>query len=137
MLNCPQLWYLAFLDAISPTWTAPDWVYESGPTRLKELSEIDDYTIVVRKRVSENGTPGISVEHGAESISDIFYRIYRLDEDLGQTVRIGIAPAYNDEVTADGETLSAAYEPWLWPHIDGTLCDAELISKRGSDHRAE
>ena len=130
--NCPQPWYLAFLDAISPTWSAPDWVYKNGATRLKDISDIDDYTIVVRKRVSKNGTPGIFVELGTESVSNIFYRIYRVDEALGQTVRIGIAPAYSEE-TAEGEEVNCAYEPWLWPHIDGKLCNAELISKQGSD----
>ena len=132
MDNCPQPWYLAFLDAISPTWSAPEWVYESGVARLPEMSEIDDYTIVVRRRVSDNGTPGISVEHGEASVSNVFYRIYRVDEATGQTVRIGIAPAYDAE-TKDGEALKCAYEPWLWPRIDGTLCCAELLSKQGSD----
>ena len=111
-LNCPQPWYLAFLDAISPTWTAPDWVYERGATRLKEISDIDDYTIIVRRLVSEDGTPGIRVIHGEDSVSEVFYRIYHVDEASDQTVRIGIAPAY-DAYTTEGEDVKCAYEPWL------------------------
>jgi len=120
--NCPSLHYLAMLDAISP-WTAPDWVYETVD-RLPGIEELEGYQIEVERKLYEDGTPAFSVpEEDKKNVGGVFYRLYRISEKTGETVSMGIAPAYYDKK----EDIYRAYDLWLWPAIDGVLCEMDVM----------
>ena len=123
--SCPSPHYLAFLDAITP-WTAPDWVYEFAD-RLPEIDTIEEYEVTVEKHVQENGTPSFSfVGDSVTGVSSVRFHVYRPNEDTGQTVSLGVLPAYDDE----GEFIVDAP---IWPSIEGVLCNAEVTSMGGTD----
>lgn len=118
-------YYLAFLDAITP-WTAPEWVYQFAD-RLPEIDTIDDYQVTVEKHIQANGTPSFSFVDGSDvGVGAVRFRLYRDNEETGQTVSLGILPAYDD----NGEFI---VDSPVWPSIEGTLCNAEVTSMGGTD----
>ena len=120
---CPSTTYLAFLDAISP-WNAPEEIYEFT-VRLPEMDTIEAYEVTVEKHFQENGTPSFSLVGGsATGVSSVCFQVLWPNEETGQTVSLGILPAYDDE----GEFIVDAP---VWPSIEGVLCDAEVTSLGG------
>lgn len=122
--NCPSAHYLAFLDAIHPSWTAPEWVYETAE-HLPPIQELADYQIQVEKRTLEDGTPSIAVLDGWNSFNGVRTDLYRLNEDTGRTVRLGSSAASVDIV--DEEIVFALKGFWMWPAIEDVHCDAEQL----------
>ncbi len=124
--NCPLPHYLAFLDAINPGWTAPDWVYERAE-RLPEIQDIEDYRIQIEKTIGANNTPGVTVTQGYANLKDIYVNVYRLDEETGFAVRLGCA--YTDLEASLTGTMGLTYAldaSWTWPAVEDVVCDAEL-----------
>ena len=120
--NCPSPYYLAMLDAISP-WTAPDWVYEIA-NRLPEISELDEYRIEIQRKVYQDGTPMFFVPaESRKNIGYVFYHLYKISEKTGKPVSLGFAPAYYDKK----EEAYRVYDLWLWPAIDGVLCQMNVL----------
>ena len=118
-------YYLAFLDAITP-WTAPEWVYQFAD-RLPEIDTIDDYQVTVEKHIQANGTPSFSFVDGSDvGVGAVRFRLYWDNTETGQTVNLGILPAYDD----NGEFI---VDSPVWPSIEGTLCNAEVTSMGGTD----
>lgn len=124
-LNCPSAKYLAFLDAISP-WTAPDWVYEKTE-RLPEYSEMEAYRISITRRVNEDGTPAFSVQDESRMIGLVSYNVYRKDPATGQTISLGLIPAFLDTKT-DPQGIYRCHNTGLWPSVDGALCHMEMLT---------
>ena len=124
--NCPSPHYLAVLDAISP-WTAPDWVY-AQVARLPEIDAIDAYQVRVDKLIFDDGTPAFSIRPGYDvNLGTVRYMLYRKNEKTGRVVFLGSAPAYFDK-TSGGSGVFRANELWLWPSVDGELCQIESLS---------
>lgn len=122
-LSCPSFHYLALLDAINPSWTAPDWVFEMTE-RLPEIDTLEAYSIPVEKVLDESGTPGV-IMNLQDSFGSLYLHavLYRLDPVTKQTVRMGCMGCFPEE----GKVL-AMTEFWRWPTIDGVFCDAELVT---------
>ena len=126
-LNCPSPSYLAFLDAINPTWTAPDWVYEQAE-RLPEILELPDYQVRVEKYVDGNGVPAIAIKEGYASLNMVLVDLYRLNDQTGRTVRLGSTLAQPDFDEARG--LIYNFNGFaVWPTVEGVHCDSELVFK--------
>ncbi len=126
--NCPLAHYLAFLDAINPSWTAPDWVYERARL-LPEIEDIEDYRICVEKTISANNTPGVAVKSGIANVGGIYADLYRLDEETGFAVRLGCADT-DVEVFTIGEDITLTFladDFGMWPAVEGVVCDVELV----------
>ena len=124
--NCPSPNYLAFLDAINPSWTAPDRVYEAAE-RLPDIRDIEDYRIPIEKRLSPSGIPGLCVYSNMGGW-EVHADLYRLDEETGHTVRLGSVLAVADLNTDDYDHLVCTVENfWMWPAVEGVHCDAELV----------
>ena len=125
--NCPMPLYLAYLDAISP-WTAPDWVYEQTEC-LPNVDSIEDLKIAPVKTMDRKGMPGLNFGTLTVNVNKVYYRLYRLDEATGQTVRLGRTVCSFDYV-GDDEIWSAT-DPMHWPAIDGELCCIDMIRDNG------
>lgn len=125
--NCPSAHYLAFLDAVIPSWTAPEWVYETAE-HLPPIQALADYQIQIEKRTLEDGTPGIAVLDGWDSFQSAHAELYQMNEETGLAVRLGSNAAYVDIV--DGEAVYALKGFWMWPAIEGVHCDAEQLDLR-------
>ena len=121
--NFPMPKYLAYIDAISP-WTAPDWVYEQTE-RLPSVDDIEEFRIVPVGVWAEDGMPAVTFEDTHEGVEDVFYRLYRLDEQTGRLVRLGrTVCGFNFE---DMDLVYRAMDPLHWPAIDGELCCIDMI----------
>ncbi len=128
-LNCASPHYLAFLDALSPTWTAPKWVYAEAE-RLPEAAELKGNRISMEKYVTEDGVPCIDVDAFAP-VSDIEYRLYWKNEKSGQSVLLGGNTTKWEPVRVKTrEELTLVYfanEPWKWPSVEKNICSVSLI----------
>lgn len=120
--NCPSPNYLALLDAISP-WTAPDEVYQQVE-RLPELSETPGNTITIHKSVLENGIPAFTVDDQNHYLGAVACSLYKEDEATGQTISLGLIPAYYDEETG----VYQWYNKGEWASVDGALCHLEMLN---------
>ena len=127
--NFPVPAYLAYLDAITD-WTAPDWVYEQVE-RPPEVDDIEEFRYSIIKRTTDDGMPAIGFDEPPTHLVGIFYRLYRLDEDTGEVIRLG--RTFCDYVfTADGNVLFRAAEPTRWPSVDRELLCIDLIELLGT-----
>ena len=124
--NCPSMYYLAFLDAVTG-WTAPDKVYETAE-RLPEIESVADLRATVEKCRNEKGFPVISVTFidAVLTLDGVYYHLYRLDEGTGQVMSLGRTDCI---IRKDDEEkyIVEANEPWMWPSIDDAPCTMELL----------
>lgn len=126
--NCPSPHYLAYLDAISP-WTAPDWVYEQVE-HLPEIDTVEALQLQVSRRIGEDGMPCITVKNLVNNVSNLYYRLYRLDESTGQTLLLGRTLCDVNSIDEEGNMLLGLRDIMCWPAIDGVLCDMEQVLTR-------
>ena len=128
-LNCPAPQYLALLDALSPTWTAPEWVYETA-VKLPEAAELARNRITVEKHVTEDGIPCITADLLA-SIEEVQYRLYLKNEKTGRTVLLGEnltgMDRYKTEEKEFADLMYYANEPWMWPEVEKTICSIDMV----------
>ncbi len=124
--NYPNPDYLAFLDAVTE-WNAPEEVYDTAE-RIQEFNSLAAYQVTGTRSMTQDGVPGLLVEFSG-GLSDVYYRMYRLDETTGQVVRMGRTACVYD-MSQTGTTLYYANEPWQWPAIDETPCDMELVMEQ-------
>lgn len=124
--NCPNAKYLALLDAISP-WTAPERVY-AETERLPDIETLDQYQIHIDRFFHTDGTPAFAVREGDENnVGAVFYNLYWHNPDTGRVVCLGTAPAYLDKTSGDRDYYRV-YDLWLWPSIEGKLCQVEMLN---------
>ena len=131
--NCPSPHYLALLDAITPAWTAPECVY-AQVERLPDIRELEDYHVLVEKRIAPDGTPGVRTVEGYYNVQEYFMNLYRVDEKTGDTLRYGTTIGLS---VFDPETDGIMYcpeAPCLWLSVEGVYCDAELVSFMADDY---
>ena len=123
--NFPMPTFLSVIDAVSP-WTAPDWVYENVE-RLPTIDEIEELQAYVQKGIANNGIPGIIIRLPEPNVDNVFYNLYRLNEDSGKVVRLG-RTSCTYEVSEDFETVIwYGHDPLHWPAIDGQLICMDFI----------
>ena len=121
--NFPVPVYLAYIDAISP-WTAPDWVYEQTE-RLPSVDDIEEFRILPVGTWAKDGMPAVTFTGIGEGVEDVFYRLYRLDEQTGRLALLGrtVCGFYFDDM----DLVYRAMDPVHWPAIDGELCCIDMI----------
>ncbi len=125
--NCPSPHYLALLDAITPAWTAPAWVYEQVQ-RLPDIRDLENYRVRVEKKVASDGTPGVFTVEGHDNVQGYYMNLYRLDEKTGNTLRYGVTVGRLLQNLETGDLLFCHEAPWRWLSVEGVYCDAELVT---------
>ena len=125
--NCPSPHYLAFLDAITPEWHAPEEIYEKAE-RLPGIQEKEEYRVKIRKAMDPDGTPGIIIEDGYTNMRFVTAELLRLNPDTGNTVSMG--KTIGLPVTDGQENMIFSIGRfWRWPAIEGVHCCAELVTR--------
>ena len=124
MRNCPSPHYLSILDAIT-TWTAPDSLYETVE-RLPEISELEEYSIVLEKRIGVDGTPGVALVSSDLNVLLITCNFFGINDQTGNIIRLGYVPT-EEFSTADGRTQMNIPEPWNWPFVEDDVCCVDMI----------
>ena len=128
--NFPSPLYLAFLDAVSAEWKAPDWVYENAE-RLPSVENIDDLQIVIEKRLNADGMPALFFGDTAANVNNVFYRLYCEDEKTGDLLLLGRTDC-GIEITEQAELLLCADYTMRWPSINGQPCSIDLLQSKPS-----
>lgn len=119
--NFPMPSYLAYIDALSD-WTAPDWVYDYTE-RLPEIDDIWHMRIEVKKQLCADGMPGLSLSvEDLSNVDMVCYTLYRVNEETGETVRLG-----KTNCTRDKQKIWRATDPMHWPSVEGELMCMDLI----------
>ena len=124
--NCPSLHYLAFLDAITPGWHAPEEIYEKVD-RLPGIREMEAYQVTVQKNMDPDGMPGVTIVDGYTNLRFVKAELFRLNPDSGNTVSLGSTitlPAFNEQ-----NMVFSIGNFWKWPAIEDVHCCAQLISR--------
>lgn len=129
--NFPLPSYLAYLDAISP-WEAPAEVYEETE-KLPDIDSIADLQVTIERRTAENGMPVLSFKGSEINLDNLYYRLYRLDEQSGEIVRMGRTDCTALDADEDG-TLWGAELPSAWPAIEDELCCIDLVEYSKTEH---
>ncbi|MBR1606893.1 MAG: hypothetical protein IJ664_04210 [Clostridia bacterium] len=125
--NCPSPHYLALLDAITPAWAAPEWVYEQVQ-RLPDIRELKGYQVTVEKKIAPDGTPGVFTLDGGFNVLGYYMNLYRVEEKTGSTLRYGTTAGALVDDPETGDFMFCPKEPCLWLSMEGVYCDAELVS---------
>ena len=126
--NFPMPNYLAYLDAIND-WKAPGWVYEQVEP-VPDVDTIASFRIKAVKRMSARGMPGLDMYSSLGSIDDVCYRLYRLDPETGEVVRLGRTDCGIETWGEDYRDLFTATDPTHWPSVDGVLFCMDLVQSR-------
>ena len=125
--NFPMPAYLAYLDAICD-WEAPDWVYDHIE-HVPDIDSIEEFRLKAVKRISGNGWPGLDMTESITNIDNVYYRLYRLDSETGEAVRLGRTDC-SIETSDEGGVLYRATDPLNWPSVEGQLICIDLIQSR-------
>ena len=131
-MNFPLAEYLAYLEAVLP-WTAPDWVHESVEP-VPDIDTIPEFTITVEKRFCADGMPALNLKDSAFIVDRVYYRLYRLNEESGDVVRLGRTNCTIEVAEQDSDyvVLQRARDPLHWPSVDGVLFCMDMIELRGN-----
>ena len=92
--------------------------------RLPEQAEMQGNTVTISKTICEDGTPGFTVEDANHFLGAVTYNLYREDQESGQTISLGVVPAYYDTETGIYQCRSKGE----WASIDGSLCHLEMLN---------
>ena len=127
--NCVNPAYLAWLDAVNPEWTAPDWVYGQAE-RLTPIEALDAYALKLSVE-DEGGLPKLVAEDVLETVSSCSYLLYRYEENSGELLKLGESVC---EVKANhhGGATATMNLARAWPAINGQICDLELVARTGN-----
>ncbi len=118
---------LAFFDAISLDWDAPDWVYETAK-RHPALKRAD-YVIKQKTHQTEDGKDAfMTIESGELAAAFVSYELMYFDETSGNYYTLG--ENGNVEPEADKETGHARYYlnfDGSWPTLAGVPLSMNLV----------
>ena len=126
--NCKNPHYLAFLDAVNTSWSAPDWVYEQVE-RLPDIS-YQDYMVDGDIQLNSDGHLQMDITNAADAVARVDYRLYMASDKVpGGFVTLGM----DDDVDADW-TEGTFWDKFdgTWPMIGDAICQIEMISSTSS-----
>ena len=113
---CKSASYLAYLDAVNLSWTAPQWVYEQT-TRLPEVS-YDDYMVEAETSV-QDGDLHLTVTNAKDAVTAVDALIYQYDADSDMWIKLGSSWDVGGSFM-DGEFVANFGGYWL--ALNGQFC---------------
>lgn len=129
--NCPSAHYLAFLDAVSPDWSAPDWVYERAE-HLPDITEDEEYEIVIEKQICDNGCPGLFIDRQQlMKVDTVRMNLYRLNDESGNTVCLGSIEASYESTPEGKRYYFDGFD--IWPSVEGVHCNVQMVKTSKDD----
>ena len=95
--------------------------------RAPEISGLDEYQIILEKRLDANGFPCLFVsDRDAENIREIGYELFQKKEDDGQFLSLGSTICTVLEYKEHG-VLYMPEKIGQWPSVDNVLCCMNLV----------
>ena len=126
--NFPQPEYLAYLDAITD-WHAPGWVFEHVEP-VPDIDSLEAFRLLAVKMMTESGMPALDMSDSMDIIDSVYYRLYKLDEETGNLIRLGRTGCAEVTWNQGFNTLFRANDPVHWPAVDGVLFCMDLIQSQ-------
>lgn len=117
---CKSAPYLAFLDAVNVSWTAPQWVYEKT-ARLTEVS-YDDYMVEAETSIAD-GNLHLTITNAKNAVTAVDAVIYQNDPDSGEWIKLGSSWDVSGSF-AEGEF--AANFGGYWAALNGRFCQMSV-----------
>ena len=117
---CKSAPYLAFLDAVNVSWTAPQWVYEKT-ARLTEVS-YDDYMVEAETSIVD-GNLHLTITNAKDAVTAVDAVIYQNDPDSGEWIKLGSSWDVSGNF-AEGEF--AANFGGYWAALNGRFCQMSV-----------
>ncbi len=116
--------YLAFLDAASMQWTAPEWVYEKTE-RLADISR-ENYIVETEVSITEDGQPKLTITNAPHAVTAVSTTFYQYEEATDTWLKLG-----NDtDITGDfekGEFYGRF--PGHWLTLNKQLVQVNLVEE--------
>ncbi len=125
---CKSTSYLAFLDRIRTSWTAPAWVYRD----IKRKADIDDASYRVDYEVSlpeKKNQVELKIKNGNNMLASIDESLYYYDKEHDNWLCLGTNPFIEADVK------NATYYSGIsgnWIGINGTLCYSGIAEESNS-----
>jgi len=125
--TCKNPEQLAFFDAISLDWDAPDWVYETAQ-RHPALSRAD-YLVKLETSVSKDGTQALmTIASGEKASAFASYELMYIDADSGICYTLGENGDVDGEVDeASGKVIYHLNFDGSWPALAGVPLSMNLV----------
>ena len=78
--------------------------------------------------------PALSLKDSLFIAEDVYYRLYRLDEETGDVVRLGRTSCITETVDQDSDfvILLRARDPLHWPSVDGVMFCMDMVDLQGN-----
>lgn len=88
--------YLKFIDIMSESWTAPDWVYEEEE-RFDSAVTSDSYDVKLSTRLDDDNYFEMKIDSGLEIIESVKFSLYYMDIESNEYLRLGL----DNDIDAD------------------------------------
>ena len=84
---CKSAPYLAFLDATSMQWTAPEWVYEKTE-RQPEITR-ENYVVETAVSLTADGQPKLTITNAPAAVTNVNTTIYQYEKATDTWLKLG------------------------------------------------
>ena len=122
---CKSAPYLAYLDAVNVSWTAPQWVYEQT-ARLPEVS-YDEYMVEAETSIVDDNLH-LTITNAKDAVTAVDAVIYQNDPESGEWIKLGSSWDVSGNF-ADGKF--AANFGGYWATLNGHFC--QMIVQEEAD----
>ncbi|MBQ9010121.1 MAG: hypothetical protein IJ088_12455 [Clostridia bacterium] len=119
--------YLAFLDRLSHTWKAPDWVYNA--VEWKPDIRVTDYVVQAENAISDDGkTLSLVTPLKENNIVSVNWQLLRYIEDMDLWQSFGQSPFLDVTKAGEDEVYTVTFDG-KWP----TFSDVPLVMNLQAD----
>lgn len=116
--------YLAFLDAASMQWTAPEWVYEKTE-RLPDITR-ENYIVETAVSLTADGQPKLTITNAPAAVTQVHTTIYQYEKATDTWLKLG----KDADITGDfekGEFFGRF--PGHWLTMNKQLVQVDLVEE--------
>ena len=116
--------YLRFVDAVTTSWEAPDWVDDISPAVNSVQAE--DYNVDAESYIDDDGYFVLQITEGLEAVQSVMFSLYSMDYEYNEYMLLGL----DNDIDADWENgIFTDNFRGVWPTIEGQYCAPTLIAE--------
>ena len=117
--------YLKFIDAVTASWSAPDWVYESVDELSSSVSD-GKADIEMSIELNKDGYFEMTTKTGLDYIQSVGFELYYMDEDTDTYLRLGS----DNDIDADWDKgVFTDNFRGVWATVGDNYAALELVSE--------
>lgn len=124
---CKNAPYLAFLDAASMQWTAPEWVYEQTE-RLPDITR-ENYIVETAVNLTQEGQLKLTITNAPAAVTAVYTTIYQYEKATDTWLKLG---RYADVSGSFEQGIFYASFPEQWLTMNGEFVQLDLVEETDS-----